>query len=92
MEWFDGPSINSPMIEYGRVMFKSSSGSISLVSDSPQLSEMVSSSRIWLRGSLAIWLSMSCERIRMGKCVVSSCMVNGVCVCVSLVCVLLSCV
>ena len=26
---------------------------------------------------------MSCGGIRIGKCVVSSCMVNGVCVCVS---------
>ena len=63
--------------EYGRVLLKSSSGSISSVSDPPSLSEMMSSSRIWLRSSLPIWLSMSCERIRMGKCVVRSPQLNA---------------
>ena len=75
------------MMEYGRVSFRSSSGSISSVSESPPLSDMISSSNILLRSSLPIWLSMSCEGSRIGECVVSCCMVNDVCVCVSPVCV-----
>ena len=81
--WVGGPSISLSVMEYGLVVSKSSSrsrsrsGPRSSTSDSPQINEIVLSSRILLSSSLLIWIS-----IWVNHCVPSVRMANGVFMCV----------
>lgn len=90
--WVGGPSNSSSIMEYGLLVSESSSrsrtrsGPRRSTSDSPPLKEIISSSEILSSSSLFIWLSMTCEQIRVNNRVVSLCMMNSLCVCVQYVC------
>ena len=75
--WVGGPSISSPIMEYGLVVSKSfltsrlGSAPRRTTSDSPPLNEIKSSSKILPSSSLFVWLSMTGEKLGVNNRVAS---------------------